>query len=438
MNPRWALTVILALYVVFATLYATVTPYRQAGYLAMQRGADGAPVRVADIGAPDERQHANYVRWLMDGKGFPVLRPGSPDLYETYQSHQPPAFYVLAAGWAGLTGADPASGETGARLRFLNVLLGMLTVAGVYFCGLWGLGRQDVGLAAAAVIGLMPMFLALHGAVSNDPLLFACMTWVLALAGRWLRDRPVTPWLPVSIGVLTGLGLLTKTTAMAMIPALWVAVAFGLRADRRWALRAVPWMLLLPLIVAAPWWIRNQGLYGDPLAIQAFNAAFVGSPMAATFIEHFGAYAYWTQWVGWWTLRSFVGVFGYMDVFLPVWLYLVAWLGLLGLVLFAALGRGRDPERRQLGNGAFGWTAAALGLVVLAMFVQFNMTFFQAQARYLYPACAAIGLGLGLGAARAMGRWRDWAWAACSVPLVALNLYALGEVSEAFARAVAV
>ena len=96
--PRWLpLGLILFTFAVLASWYATTTPYRQPGHLMNQRGPDGRPAQIPDIGAPDDRQHANYIHHLLNTNSFPVLRPDSPDLGETYQSHQPPLYYLLAA-----------------------------------------------------------------------------------------------------------------------------------------------------------------------------------------------------------------------------------------------------------------------------------------------------------------------------------------------------
>lgn len=315
------LAILVGLHFFLAIAYALVTPYRAEGRLMNQGRA-----HAKDIGAPDERQHANYVRHLLDGKGFPVLNPdpASPDLYESYQSHQPPVYYVIAGGVAKVGGLDLEERSGGLALRFLNGAIGAAGVAGVYFFALWGIRRRETAIAAATFAGLLPMNLALSGAISNDPLLIALGTWVLALSAMGIRDGWTTK-LALLVGALMGLAFLTKTNAIA----LWPALAAGLyltsktQTSSSGSLRGMGYVLLLglPVVLAAPWWLRNQQLYGDPLAMKAFTAAFVGSAQASDFIKELGAFGYWTGindfglGVGWWTLRSFFGVFGYMDVF---------------------------------------------------------------------------------------------------------------------------
>ena len=175
MRPVTALCLVVLAYLGFAAFYAVKTPYRTPGLLLNQGRA-----LVPDIGAPDERQHVNYVTRLLDGQGFPVLVPGSPDLGETYQAHQPPLYYVLAAGFAKVVGV-------GAQLRWLNILIGIGTLLGVFYLAKWGFEDEWLGVVAAMVAGLMPMFVALHAAVGNDPLLFLLCTWTAALCARGVR-----------------------------------------------------------------------------------------------------------------------------------------------------------------------------------------------------------------------------------------------------------
>ncbi len=428
---RWPLILVLAASLILAVRFAAVTPYRQAGVLIHQR-SQGAPMPVPDVGAPDERQHANYIAHLLDGKGFPVLVPGSPDLGETYQSHQPPLYYLLAAGWCRMVGADPPDPGAGLRLRLLNILIGAGTTLGVFFACLWGLppGRGEaVGLAAAAVAALMPMVLALNASVGNDPLLYFLCTWTVAVCLGGVRDG-WTPKRALLVGGLAGLAMLTKTSALALLPT--IAIALWLSPSERGSetglnpkIRALLLVFVPFILLALPWWMRNNALYGDPLAMKAFNAAFVGSPQASVFVSAFGLWGYWVEMVGWWTLRSFFGAFGYMDVFLPVPLYRLASAAALVLVAAWVVGWIRGPKE---GRG-FNWVVLGFLAVVGLLFVQFNSTYFQGQARYLYPAIASIAIIFGAGAVRLIGKW---AWAVLALLLVMLDFYVAAILPREF------
>ncbi len=459
MNARFALLVALAFAILHAGLaiyYSAITPYRQPGILLGQRDpATGRQATAKDIGAPDERQHANYIQRLMDGKGFPVLEDPNEDSYENYQAHQPPLYYLLAAGWSKITGTIPADSDHGRPARWLNALLGGATVVGTYFLGAWGLRRPEAGVIGAAFVALLPMNVALSGAISNDPLLFALCTWVLALCGLALRDG--WTWKrAIAVGLLTGASLLTKTTAVALLPILLLA-AF-IPQTRKPTLAMVGAVAALALILAAPWWVRNQRLYGDPLAMSAFQKAFTGNPTPDTFIEPLQSigespveakWTYWMEGVGWWTARSFFGVFGYMDIWLnengrsdtfpsalskkgaqPNTLYRVLF-GATFIVFAAWVWATFRPEYRD--ERSIQLLYFAFALIVVALFIRFNMQYFQGQARYLFPALGPIGVGVGVGSLQlSRGKWM-YPLCVVMVALLALNIFTLSRLPEAFA-----
>ncbi len=451
MSRKSAITVAASLalvHLVLACIYASMTPYRTGGILMGQRDpSTGQQQRVPDIGAPDERQHANYVLSLLDGKGFPVLDPNDPNLGDNYQAHQPPLFYILHAGWSKITGADLDNADDGLKVRLLNGLIGTVTVLGAFFLGLWGFRREDVGLVAAAFVALLPMNIALSGAISNDPLLYCLCTWALAFIAKGCRDG----WsmkVAVAVGVATGLAMITKTTAVGLLPILLLALFIGPHKPQGKLIAVCAAALLL---ISVPWLARNQSLYGDPLAIGAFNEAFKNSPSRELIIQIAEVQnegknpnlAYWTDWVGWWTARSFFGVFGYMDIFLneqgvpftsprnPNALYrLLLAVGVLIIVGWAfAL---RKPEwsehkKTHLLLGAF-------FLVVVVLFLRFNAQYFQGQARYLFPAIGVIGIGVAISLLNATRNRLPIALGIVAVILGGLNLYALSRLPEEFKR----
>lgn len=417
------LAAILLSFAVLASWYAAIVPYRTQGDIVRRSGVQTLP----DIGAPDERQHANVIRyWTQNGRP-PVFQPGTPDFYETYQAHQPPLYYVLAASLG-----DPTQ-QGGQRTRYLNVLFGLIGLAGLFFLGKWATDRSEIGLACASV-GLIPGHVMLHGAITNDPLLICLCTWMLAALVQACRNG--WTWGRVAaVGVLTGLALLTKTSALALLPVLLVGVVWKWHDDRKGENKPAPWMplaaLAIPVAMSAGWFARNQALYGDPIGLRVFGEAFAGTAQARDFIAQFGVFSYWSEWVAWWTARSFVGVFGYMNIFYPDGVYRIA-LALTFLALVGALAHARRNESLPKPSSLL---AGTFFLVVLALHVRFNMTYFQGQARYLLPALGPIALGLAWGAVGWFHKRPMGAAATLAVIGIALNVFALMVViPEWFSR----
>lgn len=392
------LAVLIVAHVVLAAWFASITPYRTKGYELAFNPETRQQVEMGDIGAPDELQHSNYVRNLMQTGQFPVLNPKDPDLYQNYQAHQPPLYYVLAAIWSKLTlaGPDLASAQDGFKLRLLNIIFGALTVLGTYRLARAVGAVESTALLAAMIPALLPMNLALSGAMSNDPLLFALIAWCLVMIARGVTDG----WdvrTAVTAGVLAGLAALTKTTAISLFAALFFAAIAGF-VFKREGKASGPWIAIgVGLVIAVPWWLRNIGVYGDPFAMNAFTASFVGTTQASDMQASMGVTGYWLNLVGWFVARSFIGTFGYMNI----WLSSTGGLGgkmqiydVSLLILFIGAVAGLFKTRT---NSAASIVLGLYTLTIFVLFVRFNMQYFQAQARYLYPALAPISVLIAVG-----------------------------------------
>lgn len=429
------------IHLVLAMLFASRTPFMTPGRVFFQGGSQEG-IYTIDIGAPDELQHVVHIGRVAT-EPYPVLDPKDPKMNMNYEALQPPLYYYLSVGWAKLLGASTASKfaiylksnsyenaeqmlkdqsfftqinrtpadvkQDGMRLRLLNAIIGALTILGVFALGLWGTGNRFVAFAAAAFSALLPMNIALSGAVSNDPLLICLSTWAVAYLALVAREGLCVKR-GLMIGGLIGLAFLTKTTALALIPVVLFAMVF---CRKTLPFRVFVPGLVLALALGGFWWAKNQATYGDPFAIKIFNEAFQGrNPTAESFISRMGTATYWES-VFTIMGMSFIGVFSYMDIYLEPWVYTVyKWLfiifGLIGLgVIFTPTMRAdlvrasssdEDDEERSpiwpthLINGVF-------LIVMLLLFVQFNRGFFQAQARYIMPAIGPIGCLLGLGVA---------------------------------------
>ncbi|MDH4389644.1 MAG: hypothetical protein QE269_13055 [Fimbriimonas sp.] len=432
---RISLVILMVTHFWLAAWFAMITPYRTGGILLSQRGPDGRPAYSKDIGAPDERQHANYIGFLLRERKLPVFDPKSPTLYEDYQSHQPPLFYAVAETVAKVTGQTEVEAQSfGRTIRLLNCLIGAVGVAGVFFAGLWGTKRNEIAVIAASLAALLPTSVMLNAAISNDPLLVALLSWTIAWSVRGIQlERGSNSLLYDFLvpAILVGLALCCKSSALVgYIVFLGSTVASG-ASFKRWIeskgvtgrsiLPIVIPIALFPLLLVSWLWVRNISLYGDPLAQSAFKEAFVGSAQKSAILGAIEAgpsagspeVQYWINWIGYWTARSFIGVFGYMDIWFnatgkansnsdPNILYkaiiLFNFLGLGGGVLWL---RNNWQENKRLG-------AITLGLIGLtvALFVMFNNTYFQAQARYLFPALSAFATLMAIGWVQIFRKWQ--------------------------------
>ena len=282
---------------------------------------------------------------------------------------------------------------------------------------------------------------AISGSISNDALLICLATWCLAISVY----SAVEGWnagSTVALALLTGAAMMTKTTAVVLLPTIFLTGLMSL--SKKHGIKYALFAIVGAVAIAAPWWYRNQTLYGDPLALKAFKEAFVNTAQKSAFVgpnPDFNAeLTYWTQWVGWWTARSFVGAFGYVDIWLnetgravsdtPNSLYrlVLAVFALGGIGWLISLFKMDAPGRKS------SVILFVFGILVLAAFVQFNNTYFQAQGRYLLPAIAPIGAMVVVGWLQLTKQKWQIAIPIVSLVLIGINIYAIGRLPSEFAE----
>jgi 4-amino-4-deoxy-L-arabinose transferase-like glycosyltransferase len=386
---------------------------------------------------PDEPAHYNYVAYVAETGGLPVLQPGDWDsaLLERlknghlqpgdsvasirYEGWQPPLFYLAAAPLFRLGPADDAAVEV-FNLRVFDAVLGALTLWVAYLVGREVLPRHMAAVVPLAIVGV-PMFTAVSAAISADPLAnLLAATMLLVLVRRWRTgpDRTAGPararW-AIGAGVLLGLGLLTKLAVGIFVPlALLTLFARSARPIREGAL-----LLGASGLVVLPWLVHQVAAYGwaDPLATSRHAAVVLDQPrfpgLSLPFLGSFLTT----------TFHSFWAQFGWMGVVAPDRLY---WVWGLGVVL--ALGGLALARRRLSAEPAWRLLLATLGMAGLA-YIGYNLTFQQPQGRYLFTALVPIAVLLVLGWASWLPpRVQAWGLVFVGAGLVGLNAYALVRV----------
>lgn len=387
-RASWMLLGVVLLHILFASIYSSITPYRSPGF------THGS--LLPDIGFPDERAHANLIQLVRDDRPYPVLDPKDPQFDENYQAHQPPAYYWAVAQAMKVAGYQDIRREPAGRFaRSINLLFGGLNLVGVGFLVYWLTGRRRQALTAAAIVALVPANLILSAAINNDVLLFALVTWCLGVLIWGLRTSSGWP-MALGVGLLAGLAMLTKTTAILLLaPILLMGI------HKEWRSR-LPWLGLaavIALVVVAPWWARNLAVYGEPLVTQRFAEAFPGSFDKHPFRSFMAGYGWFHRLVNF-TIESSTGVFGYFDLHYPNLTLLEGFFWI--VVFFASAGllsvwyQGQKTELFALGVFTF---------LLCATYFRFNLDYFQPQARYLFPALPVVAWLMASGLRLIHWRW---------------------------------
>jgi 4-amino-4-deoxy-L-arabinose transferase-like glycosyltransferase len=400
-------------------------------------------VVVPPFETPDEIWHFAFIQYVASGRGLPVSAPHTAELWRQ-QGVQAPAYYLVAAlltGWIdqsdfpalyARTNPHAAIGSPDATqnrnylvhhadeswpwhgsvlalhlARFLSVFLGALTVWAVYktLALLLSPGAAWLG---AALYAFIPQFVFISAAASNDNAINAMAGLVLWRLVALLVSPPPDLVQPgggrllgysqgnlalLSIGLLLGGAVLSKLSALGLVALAGLVLLVLFWQARSWRLvaRAALWTALPALTIGGWWYLRNWRLYRDPLAWNVWQANILLRAVPS----------------GWRTIlsemesleRSFWGLFGWLNLSYPSWLYgafrLLEVLVLLGWVAAVIhwLLRVRRADRC--------WLGGALLLVWVALlavsWVRFMLIAPAAQGRYFHPAGPSIALLLVLG-----------------------------------------
>jgi hypothetical protein len=398
----WILPLLIAIYCVLAGLLIFRVPLGQ---------------------APDEGAHMEYVRYLIEHRELPffdrrvpktddpVLRGGNGPGFEF---HQPPLYYIVSA-----IASAPFFGEAQFYAsRFVSLICGALCLL-LLWRGVRALWPESPQLAilATGFAALWPLHINIGAMANNDAMAGLFAAWVFEriaqIASRGWKNSDAL-WL----GLASGLGLSSKSTGLVlMIVVVGAAFVFArsrvLESDEKPSILSPLGVLVVALVVCAPWMIRNQNLYGDALALGAVSERFqfIGSRVQNFAGLETGIYpralvlilfsTFWGVFGGPNTALQMLNPFGrragqiaqqsaLTQTVTPLLMAICAL-----MMVFAVWGCVRSlhywkeaPTGRR--TAVLFWLLGAL--FVFAAWAQFNTIQFQAQARYLHPALLPITL----------------------------------------------
>ena len=330
--------------------------------------------------ASDELWHYPMVRHLADGNALPV-QPFDPEQAGPWkqEASQPPLYYYLGAlltfwidtsdmeeirwlnphvdngiitedGNINLVVHDPEANPWEGTLlavrlvRLFSLVLGTLTVFLTYYIAKQvAPGRPEIALGAAAVNAFTPMFLFISGAVNNDnlviPLASLSLLLMTFIVSANQKDSARGYVYLILLGIVIGLGTLTKITAIGLLLLAAFAVfierwrTLGRQANLKGLMAVFAQMILHYLLILGPtaliagwWYYRNITLYGDWSGWNAFIAVLGERATPA------GLAQLWDE--RWGFMISYWGLFGGLNVPMPTWIYRV----LNGTILIACIG----------------------------------------------------------------------------------------------------
>ena len=433
------ITLVLILFVTVGSTFALTTPLFEAS---------------------DELWHYPVVWNIAQGNGLPVLNPNEPGPWRQ-EAGQPPLYYymmALATSWIDTsdmhsvrwlnphvdTGIVTMDGNvnmaihppknnflsyTGTELamrliRILSVLFSAGTVYLTYRLAL--VIRPDHSLLAigtAAILAFTPMFAFISGSVNNDNLamLLASATILIASGSKSLEEHKIRlaigrkyypnnghiSILHILLGVLLGLGALTKLSLLTLFPIVGLSISYNKIMDwwndpnRNYFKVCFSYALLLmcqltvtfgsAIAISAWWFLRNLRLYGSLTGINVFVEVLGKRSHPAPLAQ------LWSERIGF--MQSYWGLFGAVNVPLPQWVYAtlntLSVLSMAGLIMLLVrnLKDGRWQNKQ--------WFPLVLNItficIVIASLIVWATDTWSSQGRLVFTAIQSITVLFALG-----------------------------------------
>ena len=370
--------------------------------------------------ASDEYKHYPVVQYIQTKRALPILDPDNPGLW-LQEGAQPPLYYLLmAAITAGIDTSDlpqvhhknpyafvgnpnqirnknliihdpaqekfPVQGTILAvyAIRLVSIGLGLGTIWLTFKLGSL-LFSSQIGLFAAALTAFNPMFLFVSAAVNNDSLANLLGHLALYLLVKLWRNvpDPQREWTRYAgLGLVLGLGMLTKLSLGGLLGLTGLALAWLSWRRRQWRLLFVGGVITLATSLAVSGWmfIRNWQVYGDLTGLNAFVAVQGTRLMPITpagWIDEFGTF-----------YRSYWGLFGGVNVAAPEIFYVVFNV----LAALGALGLAKWLWQKRRAWPAGGWLLAAWSGILLVLLLRWNIISPAFQGRLIFPALGPLNL----------------------------------------------
>lgn len=204
----------------------------------------------------DAKEHLNYIKYIQERRALPPPNEG-------LEMFQPPLYYTLSAGVlaAARASADEASGII--ILRTMSILCGLAHAVFVLLSLrlLWP-GNVSAQLAGFALAAFLPMQFYMAHYVTNETLVAMLTSLAVYLALR-LSTRNVARTRDfIALGLVMGAALLTKLTAVVVIPFIVAALAWHCwkRGARAMELALnVGALIAIPLLLAGWHYLRISG-----------------------------------------------------------------------------------------------------------------------------------------------------------------------------------
>lgn len=219
----------------------------------------------------DGAAHWSYIQHLLQSASLPSCAT-------THVAYHPPLYHLAAAGLVKL-GADHQG------IIWLSFACGVARLVVIWLGLEWYLQNRRARIAALSLVAVMPVSIMIDGNTSNESMngLLAAIAMLI-----WPKTMRATGWrqwrAACVLGLILGLGIITKTSSAVLLMAFGTAVLLDLALNgKHWSIRLralAPWTttVIICLTIGGWFYARNAALYGAPFATYY---EIVGHPAAS-------------------------------------------------------------------------------------------------------------------------------------------------------------
>ena len=208
----------------------------------------------------DAPEHIEYVRYLLKHHSLPLANHG-------WETHQPPLFYVLSALVFSFARLVFYSENAYFSLNLIPFLCGIGQIYLAYLAGriLFSSSKTTQALSVA-MAALIPMNIYISHYFSNESLCAFLMGLSILTAIIILNSDRSSSRQFALLGLVTGLALLTKFTALTILPVISLILLYKLLSEEKCSLATLAkhfgLMFVLIAVMAGWFYVRNWVHFG--------------------------------------------------------------------------------------------------------------------------------------------------------------------------------
>lgn len=267
-------------------------------------------------------------------------------------------------------------------LRLISSFFGILNLFFIYKIAKFFFKNNKLVLLCLFFAASLPQFIYSSSTITNDSLANLLSSASIYTFLIFLKDSSLKKIIVFSL--IFSLSLLCKKTLFFLIPAAAISSAYAFhlgKINRRTFLQLSSSVFIFTILVAGWFYYRNHFIYNDILLtdVEKITVPMYYDPKP--FFSFYFIYPFIPGLFG-----SFFGVFGWMNVAMPLFVYVVHFI----FTVTGAIGIIKSRSAKNI-NPQKVFLLCSL-IICFAGIVYYNLSYTQHQGRFLFPVLSLISV----------------------------------------------